>query len=147
MIHVEMWSVVRQKETVRASRKVCSGMKDSVTKSCKFISRVKHHKQRINVCKYLNLFGIFGMLGTIGMTEDNTGGDRFRGTDQMKQAKKNIFDIPPLRATVKEFNVFRNISEYLTIFENSPHNQLAQGSILRAATKCVSVQRTCSVVV
>ena len=47
MRQVEMWSVVRQKETVRASRKMCSGLKDSVTKSCKFISRVKHHKQRI----------------------------------------------------------------------------------------------------
>ena len=33
MRHVEMWSVVRQKGTDR--------------KSCKFISRVKHHKQRI----------------------------------------------------------------------------------------------------
>ena len=49
MRHVEMWSVVRQKETVRASRKMCSGLKDSVTKSCKFISREKHNKQRKNV--------------------------------------------------------------------------------------------------
>ena len=44
--HVEMWSVVRQKGTVRASRKMGSGLKGSVTKSCKFTSRVKHHKQR-----------------------------------------------------------------------------------------------------
>ena len=41
MRHVEMWSVVRQKGTVRASRKMCSWLKDSVTKSCKFISGVK----------------------------------------------------------------------------------------------------------
>ena len=46
MRHVEMWSVVRQKQTVRGSRKMCSRLKDSFTKSCKFISRVKHHKQR-----------------------------------------------------------------------------------------------------
>ena len=44
MRHVEMWSVVRLKETVRASRKMCSGLKNSITKSCKFISRVKHHE-------------------------------------------------------------------------------------------------------
>ena len=44
--HVELWSVVRQKGTVRASRKMGSGLKGSVTKSCKFTSRVKHHKQR-----------------------------------------------------------------------------------------------------
>ena len=52
MRHVEMWSVVRQKGTVRASRKMCSGLKDSVTKSCKFISGVKHHKQRIMLAKH-----------------------------------------------------------------------------------------------
>ena len=46
MRHVEMWSAVRQKGTVRASRKTCSGLKGPVTKSYKFISRVKHHKQR-----------------------------------------------------------------------------------------------------
>ena len=40
MMHVEMWSAVREKGTVRASRKMCSGLKGSVTKSCKFISRV-----------------------------------------------------------------------------------------------------------
>ena len=49
--HVEVWSVVRQKETVRASRRMCSGLKDSVTKSCKFISRIKHHKQRMILAK------------------------------------------------------------------------------------------------
>ena len=38
---------VKQKGTVCASRKMCSGLKESVTKSCKFISRVKHHKQRV----------------------------------------------------------------------------------------------------
>ena len=47
MRHVEMWSAVREKGTVRASRKMCSGLKGSVTKSCKFISRVEHHEQRI----------------------------------------------------------------------------------------------------
>ena len=47
MRHVEMWLAVGQKETVRVSRKMCSRTKDSVTKSCKFISRVEHHKQRI----------------------------------------------------------------------------------------------------
>ena len=46
MRHVEVWSDVRQKGTVCASRKICTGLKGSVTKSCKFISRVKHHKQR-----------------------------------------------------------------------------------------------------
>ena len=39
--HVEMWSVVRQKGIVRASRKMCSSLKGSVTKSCTFIRRVK----------------------------------------------------------------------------------------------------------
>ena len=51
MRHFEMWSVVRQKETVRPSRKMCSGLKDSVTKSCKFISWVKHHTQRAMLAK------------------------------------------------------------------------------------------------
>ena len=46
MTHVKMWSAVRQTGTVRASRKMCSRLKGSVTKSCKFISSVKHHKQR-----------------------------------------------------------------------------------------------------
>ena len=39
-----MWSVSDRRGTVPASRKMCSGLKDSVTKSCKFISRVKHFK-------------------------------------------------------------------------------------------------------
>ena len=47
MRHVEMWSAVRQQGTVRASRKMCSRLKSSVTKSCKFNRRVKHKKQRI----------------------------------------------------------------------------------------------------
>ena len=42
MRHVEMWSVC-------ASRKTCSGLKDSVTKPCKFISR--NHKQRVMLAK------------------------------------------------------------------------------------------------
>ena len=46
MRHVEMWSVVSQKETVRASRKMCSGLRDSdKIVQVKFISWVKHHKQ------------------------------------------------------------------------------------------------------
>ena len=63
MRHVEMWSAVNQKETVRASQKMCSGLKDSVTKSCKFISRVKHRKQRIMLAFFLffhfSLFFLF----------------------------------------------------------------------------------------
>ena len=51
MRHVEMWSVVSQKETVRASRKMCSGLKDSVAKSLKFISWVKRQKQRIMLAR------------------------------------------------------------------------------------------------
>ena len=53
MRHVEMWAVVRQKGTVCASRKMCSKLKGSVTKSCKFISRVKHHEQRIILARML----------------------------------------------------------------------------------------------
>ena len=41
MIHVETIG------TVRASRKMCSGLKGSVTKSCNFISRVKKTINRV----------------------------------------------------------------------------------------------------
>ena len=52
MRHVEVWSEVRQKGTVCASRKICTGLKGSVTKSCKFISWGKDHKQRTMFCRY-----------------------------------------------------------------------------------------------
>ena len=54
MRHVEMWSTVRQKGTVCASRKMCARLKGSVTKSCKFISRVEHHKQRVMLASALD---------------------------------------------------------------------------------------------
>ena len=67
---VEMWSVVRQQGTVRASRKMCSGLKGSVTKSSKFISRVKHQKQRfmlaflfLFVCLFFFAFFLFDFVG------------------------------------------------------------------------------------
>ena len=47
MRHVAMWSAVKQKGTTLASWKLCTGLTKSATKSCKFISGVKHHEQRI----------------------------------------------------------------------------------------------------
>ena len=59
--HVETWPAVRQKGTVRASRKMCSGLKGSVTKPCKFISRVKHQKYCImlDFFTFLHVFRVF----------------------------------------------------------------------------------------
>ena len=52
--HFEMWSVVRQKKTVRASRKMCSGLKNSVTKIVQVHQWCKNTiKQRIMLASLL----------------------------------------------------------------------------------------------
>ena len=80
-----MWSAVKQKGTVCTSLNMCTRLKCSVTKSCKFISRVKHH------CWHTRSAAGTTVAAHVSMSDDKETGKLWRTCH--KTVSRNCFGI------------------------------------------------------